>query len=68
MEGENSCDDDESLPGTSELEFIQNARDSDVVISVGLRVYSHWQDILQPENVVHEPFIPFESILSEDHP
>ena len=31
MEGENSCDDDESLPGSSELEFIENARDSDVV-------------------------------------
>ena len=67
MEGENSCDDDESLPGSSEVEFIQNARDSDVVISVGLRVYSHWQDILHWENVIHEPFIPFESILSEDH-
>ena len=69
MEGENSFDDnDESLPGTSELEFIENARDSDVVISVGLRVYRHWQDILHPENIVHESFIPFESILSEDHP
>ena len=68
MEGENSFDDDKSLPGCSELEFIENARDSDVVISVGLRVYSHWQNILQRENVVHEPFIPFESILSEDHP
>ena len=68
MEGENSCDDDESLPGSSELEFIENARDSDVLVSVGLRVYSHWQNILHGENVIHEPFIPFESILSEDHP
>ena len=67
MEGENSFDDDESLPGCSELEFIENARDSDVVISVGLRVYRHWQDILHGEHIVHEPFIPFESILSEDH-
>ena len=68
MEGENSCDDDESLPGSSELEFIENARDSDVVISVGLRVYSYWKDILHHENVIHKLFIPFESILSEDHP
>ncbi len=58
---------DHDLPGTSELEFIENARDADVVIAVGLRVYNYWQQILHRENIVHEPLIPFTPILSESH-
>ena len=68
MEGENSFDDHEGLPGSSELQFIEIARNSDVVISVGLRVYNYWRNILERENVVHKLFIPFESILSDKHP
>ena len=64
MEGEGN-DELYGLPGRSELELVENARDSDVVVSVGLRVYNYWRNVLYAENIVHEPYIPFEPILSQ---
>ena len=64
-EGEGT--DDYGLPGTSEMEFVQTARDADVIISVGFRVYNFWQYVFHRENIVHEPYIPFEPILSQDY-
>ncbi len=55
---------DERLPETSEVRLMENSRDADLVISVGIRVYRSWEKLLDQNQVAHELFIPFEPLMA----